>query len=244
MDGWIGRLGQGEKVASASALVLFGCMFLSWFNFGFETENAWEALHFISPILLLTISASLGVAFMKATDRSLGDIPGGLVMLVLGSLATLLILYRLLDPVSLPAFEGGSTSASVEAGAFLGLLAAAGVAVGGYLSTDNEALEKLKRLIPSGGASGAAVPAPPAPPPPAPPAKAPRAGEALPPVTSPPPPAPPEVELPPRPAVATEPVTKPMATAEEATFFCESCGSPLRPTDKFCGKCGSSRQSA
>ena len=40
MNGWSERLGQGEKVASASALALFACMFLSWFNFGFETENA------------------------------------------------------------------------------------------------------------------------------------------------------------------------------------------------------------
>lgn len=42
----------------------------------------------------------------------------------------------------------------------------------------------------------------------------------------PPPPQPPEAE----------PVTKPMMATEEV--FCEGCGSPLRPTDKFCGKCG------
>lgn len=239
MEGWIEKLGQGEKVAAASAVVLFGCMFLSWFNFGFETEDAWEALHFISPLLFLTIVASLGVAFMKVTDRDLGDIPGGLTILVLGSLSVLLILLRLLDPVSTPAFEGGSTSASVEAGAFLGLIAAAGVAFGGYLATDSKALERLGRLIPSGGAPRAAVPPPPAPPPP------PEAGPVAPPPPSPPlpkvepvpPPPLPEAELPPPPP-EVEPVTKPMAAAEEVTVFCESCGSPLRPTDKFCGKCG------
>lgn len=245
MDSVIQRLGQGEKVASASALVLFACMFLSWFNFGFETETAWEALHFISPILLLTIVATLGIGFMKVTDRDLGDIPGGLVILVLGSLSVLLILFRLVDPVSTPGFEGGSTSSSVEAGAFLGLIAAAGVAVGGYLATDSEALDKLKRLIPSGSAPGAAVPpppAPPAPPPPPPPpaamaADAPAVATPLPPVTPPPtggePAAPP-----PLPPVEVEPVTKPLATADEAMAFCESCGSPVRTTDRFCGKCG------
>jgi hypothetical protein len=216
VEGRIERLGQGEKVASASAAVLFACMFLSWFNFGFDTENAWEALHFISPILLLTIVASLGIAFMKLTGRDLGDIPGGLVILVLGSLSAVLILFRLLDPVSLPGFEGGSTSASVEAGAFLGLIAAAGVAFGGYLATDSEALERLKRLVPSGGAPGAVPPPPPPPAPPAPPAP-----QSLPP-------------LPPQ----GEPLTEPPAPAQESSVFCEGCGSPVRAADKFCGKCG------
>lgn len=216
MEGRIERLGQGEKVASASAVVLFACMFLSWFNFGFDTENAWEALHFISPILLLTIVASLGVAFMRFTDRDLGDIPGGLVILALGSLSTVLVLFRLLDPVSLPGFEGGSTSASVEAGAFLGLIAAAGIAFGGYLATDSEALERLKRFVPSGGAPGAVPPPPPPPAPPAPPSPS-----ALPP-------------LPPQ----GEPLTEPPAPIQASNVFCEGCGSPLRATDKFCGKCG------
>lgn len=238
MNGWSERLGQGEKVASASALVLFACMFLSWFNFGFETENAWEALHLISSILFLTIVASLGVAFMKVTDRNLGDIPGGLVILVLGALSVLLILFRLIDPVSTPGFEGGSTSASVEAGAFLGLIAAAGVAVGGYLATDSEALEKLKRLIPSGGAAGAAFPPPPAPPaPPPPPPEAAPARTPLPPVTPPPPKVEPIVPPPPSPP-EDEPLTETLGSTEEAKVFCESCGSPVRPTDRFCGKCG------
>lgn len=226
VDGRIERLGQGEKVASASAVVLFACMFLSWFNFGFDTENAWEALHFISPILLLTIVASLGVAFMKLTERDLGDIPGGLVILVLGSLSAVLVLFRLLDPVSLPGFEGGSTSASVEAGAFLGLIAAAGVACGGYLATDSEALERLKRLVPSGGAPGAVPPPPPPPPAPSPP--------------GPPPPAARPAPSPPLPPLSpqAEPLTEPAAPAQGSTVFCEGCGSPVQATDKFCGKCG------
>lgn len=242
MDGWIERLGQGEKIASASALVLFACMFLSWFNFGFETESAWAALHFTSPILLLTIVASLGVAFMKVTNRDLEDIPGGLVILVLGSLSAALILFRLFDPVSTPAFEGGSTSASVEAGAFLGLIAAVGVAAGGYLATDSEALERLKRLIPSGSSPGGAVPPPPAPP--APPVETPPVGDALPPVTPPPPESRPVTPSPPPPAPEVEPVTEPLGSAGEVTVFCEGCGSPARSTDRFCGKCGQQQASA
>jgi hypothetical protein len=244
MNGWLEKLSQGEKVAAASALVLFACMFLSWFNFGFATENAWESLHFISPILSITIVAAVGVAFMTVTDRDLGDIPGGLVIFVLGCLSAALVLFRLVDPVSTPGFEGGSTSASVEAGAFLGLLASVGVAAGGYLATDREALERLKGLIPAGrgavpGAAAPPPPVPPPPPPPVPPTPPPSspvmvsaAEVTLPPVTA-PPTAPTEPDPPPesRPA-------PPVETVAEVTVFCEGCGSPVRPADRFCGKCG------
>jgi hypothetical protein len=153
------RLNSGERVAAGSALALFVCMFFSWFNFGYDTVTAWEALHYISPLLTVAIVATVGIAFMKASARSLGDIPEGSVIFVLGCLATLLVLFRLIDPVSSPGAEGFQTSGSVEAGLFLGLLAAGGIGVGGYLATGGTALNQLKDLFPT--------PAPVAAPPPA-----------------------------------------------------------------------------
>jgi hypothetical protein len=232
----VDRLGQGERIASGSALVLFACMFLSWFNFGYETSNAWESLHFISPILSIAIVTTLGLAFMRAWERSIGDVPGSLLVFVLGSLSAVLVLFRLIDPVSSPAIEGGSTSASVEAGAFLGFFAAAGVAVGGYLATDREALTKLRRLLPSAAPPqpGAVPPPPPAPPPPP--------VDPPPPVETPPPPVetpPPPVETPPDPPSAPDPdPPPPPSAAAEPTVYCEGCGAPVRPTDRFCRKCG------
>lgn len=217
----IDRLDQGERIAAGSALALFVCMFLSWFNFGYADSNAWEALNFISPILAIAIVATLGIALAQVREFDLGDINGGLVIFVLGCLASLLVLYRLIDPISAPGVDGGSTNASVEAGAFLGLIAALGIATGGYLATDGKAVDRLKAMWPSAG--GAAVPAPPPPSYPAPPSVPPAAPPA-PPSGAPAPPAPPSVPpappvpppVPPAPAPAPVAVPVPPEAVPEA----------------------------
>lgn len=170
MDLQLQRLNSGEKVAAGSALALLLCMFFSWFNFGFDTATAWESLHYISPILSIAIVATVGIAFMKAIGKSTGDIPDGMAIFVLGCLATLLVLFRLIDPVSLPGFEGYEANGSAEAGLFLGLFAAVGIAVGGYLATGGTALDQVKALLPSSPSAAAPSVAPSAPPPPPPPA--------------------------------------------------------------------------
>ena len=190
----IERLGQGERIAAGSALALFACMFLSWFNFSYTASNAWESLHYTSPILAISIVATLGIAFAEVRELDIGDIPGGLVVFVLGCLSALLILFRLIDPVSTPGIEGGSTSGSVEAGAFLSFFAALGIAAGGYVTTDGKAVDRLKALLPSGSGAGGGFPAAPPPPAPAQPqaaAPTPPVPAAAPPAVTPPPPQPP-----------------------------------------------------
>jgi hypothetical protein len=249
VDVKVERLGQGERIAAGSAVALFACMFFSWFNFGFGASNAWESLHYISPILSIAIAATLALSFLEASDRSAGDVPVGLVVFVLGCLSTLLILYRLIDPISAPAFEGGSTSAGVEAGAFLALFAAAGIAGGGYVATDGRAVERLKALLPSGGGGNptggfspppaprrpAPVPPPPRPEPAPPPSEPEPAREPV------PEPEPTPEPLAPTPAVAGTPSE---AGADVRSVFCESCGAAIRPKDRFCGKCGNEQETA
>ena len=203
------RLNSGEQIAAGSALALLVCMFFGWFNFGFETLNAWESLHFISPILTVVIVVAVALAGMKAAGKSLGDIPAGSLTFALGCIAFVLILFRLIDPVSFHGGEGFETSGSVEAGIFLALLAAAGIAAGGYLAT-GRTLEQLKKLIPQSS------PAPP--PPPGAPAMS--------------PPAPPPVVASP---VPPPPLPPPQAAAAR---FCEQCGASVSPGDRFCSECG------
>lgn len=210
MDLRLDRLNSGEQIAAGSALALLVCMFFGWFNFGFETLNAWESLDFISPILTVSIAATIGIAAMKAADKSLGDIPAGSTIFVLGCLAFLLILFRLIDPVSYKGAEGYEPSGSVEAGIFLALLAAGGIVAGGYLATGGTALDQLKKLIPQ--SAPAPNPVHPPPPPPAPPAATPQASA----------PAAPQSPAPPAPQGR----------------FCEQCGATVTAGDRFCSECG------
>ena len=204
----IERLGQGERIAAGSALALFACMFLSWFNFSYTASNAWESLHYISPILAISIVSTLGIAFAEVRELDIGEIPGGLVIFVLGCLSALLILFRLIDPISTPGIEGGSAAGSVEAGAFLGFFAALGIAAGGYVTTDGKAVDRLKALLPSGtgAGGGGAFPAAPPPPPPVQPqaaAPTPPVPAAAPTAVTPPPPPPSPVVPPPEPEPPT-----------------------------------------
>jgi hypothetical protein len=245
MNGMIDRLDQGKKIAAASAIVLFGCMFLSWFNFSFVSYDAWESLNFISPILTVAIVATVAIALAEATDTDIGDINGGLVIFIVGCLAALLIFYRLVNPISIPGIgvDGAAASGSVEAGAFLALVASLGIVAGGYLATDGQAVERLKAMMPSGGSvpstgapASAAPPAPVAPPPKprsVPPKPAPVAEEVVEPE--------PEAVAEPEPAVEPEP--KPTAEPEAAVVapeqaVCQSCGEPIRGDGRFCRKCG------
>ncbi|HWW67285.1 MAG TPA: hypothetical protein VNY83_04820, partial [Solirubrobacterales bacterium] len=105
------------------------------------------------------------------------------VVAVLGGLSVLLILFRIVDPPSFGSFGGVSVEGTVEIGIFLGLIAAAGIAYGGYLAMKEEGAsfgDTADRL--SGGSdSGPSAGPPPPPPPPTSP----------PPPSSPPPPPPP-----------------------------------------------------
>jgi hypothetical protein len=223
MDLKMQRLNQGEKIAAGSALALLICMFLGWFNFDFATVNAWDSLHYISPLLAIAIAATLTIALLKTSGRSLGDIPDGSVIFVLGCVATALVLFRLIDPVSAgqaSPFGGGGgpeVGSSAEAGLFLGLIAAVGIAIGGYLATDGQALDQVKALFASQGG-------PPQPPPP---------GRAAPP--APPQPAPPAAQTVPSPPA-------PVAGGERVAV-CEHCGAQLQAGDRFCGACGQATSS-
>jgi hypothetical protein len=219
MDLRLDRLNSGEQIAAGSALALLVCMFFGWFNFGFETLNAWHSLDFVSPFLTVTIAAILGIAAMKAANKSLGDIPTGSTIFVLGCLAFLLILFRLIDPVSYQGAEGFESNGSVEAGIFLALLAAGGIAGGGYLATGGTALDQLKKLIPQSA---------PSPPPPPPPTASPSPSPSSSPTPAPPPPTP-------------SPTPPPPPPTSTSAGFCEQCGAAIGPEDRFCSECGVER---
>jgi hypothetical protein len=165
------RLSQGEKVAGVSGILLFIIMFLSWFglpdnpittafgNAGVDTTaNAWQSFDFIDIVLLITVIAAVGLVALVLSDVEVGlPVAASAIVAGLGALSTLLILYRILDP---PA------EASREFGVFLGLIAAAAIAVGGYLAMQEEGASFGDEASRFGGGSGDAGAGTPPPPPP------------------------------------------------------------------------------
>jgi hypothetical protein len=143
----VDRLSTGEKIAGVSAILLFIFMFFDWFTVDvsggeglFSVSvggSAWEAFSTIDLFLMVTIIVAVAVAVVRLSD-ALVEPPFSInaAVAILGAISVLLILYRIIDP------PGGSDVAGVDIGpalgAFLGLIAAAGITYGGYRAMQEE----------------------------------------------------------------------------------------------------------
>lgn len=111
----LGRLGNGQKIASISAILLFVFMFLDWFgtkgsddSFGLFSvgRSAWEALDYIPVVLLIAIVAVLAVAALSLADAiSRASTSANAVIAILGLVSASLILFRIIDPPTSAALE-------------------------------------------------------------------------------------------------------------------------------------------
>jgi hypothetical protein len=141
-------LTRGNVIAALSGLVLLLVMFMSWFEIGGgsttavivgldTTQNAWEAFQFIDVILFVTALAAIGAAVLSAGGNSArAPFPPETLAFGLGVLSTLLVLYRILNPVA---------DAGRKLGLFLGFLASAGIAVGSWMAIQEAAGEPRPR---------------------------------------------------------------------------------------------------
>lgn len=140
----VNRLSTGEKIAGVSGVLLFIFMFFDWFTASASTGlfsisvggSAWDAMEVIPIILMIAIVAAVGVAVVRLTDAVFEPaISMNAVVAVLGAISVLLILYRIVSPP-----DSGISEISVDpaVGIFLGLIAAAGIAFGGYRAMQEE----------------------------------------------------------------------------------------------------------
>jgi hypothetical protein len=149
------NVGRGTLIAGVSGALLFIFMFFSWFGVDVEgaippgipedianqaveesgvdtTANAWQAFDVIDLILLLAVIASVGFAIIDMSGASVSlPVAGSAVTAGIGAIAFLLVLYRLIDPP-------GGDGVGREIGVWLGLLATAGIAYGGYEGMQEE----------------------------------------------------------------------------------------------------------
>ena len=137
------RVSVGEMIAGVSALALFIFMFLPWFGVdsveGFGVgdigidANAWEAFSFIDILLFLVTVVVLGLVLATAAAAT-PDLPRppATVIAAAGALAVVLILFRLIFPPGVDSAVDVDIDMGRKIGIFLGLIASAGIAYGGW----------------------------------------------------------------------------------------------------------------
>ena len=151
------------------------------------SANAWQAFSLIDLILFVCIVGIVALVIAQLAGAAISmPVSAGQIILGLGGLAFLLILFRLIftpDPGG-GEFETAGVEVDIDVsrkiGLFLGLLASAGMAIGGWLSMQDEGTS----FGDIGGGTAAA-------PPPAPGGAPGQAPGAQPPAQQPPPPPPP-----------------------------------------------------
>lgn len=133
-----------QRLAALAALGLFVSMLLPWYSKtdtlvvhgaakATETSlSAFQAFSFVEAAVLLVSAAVLGTLFARAEGRGF-PLPGGdgVVVMIAGGWAALLIFYRLLDKPGLQGNERVTATVGVEWGIFIALLLALGLAYAG-----------------------------------------------------------------------------------------------------------------
>src|SRR6476620_4137665 len=85
--------------------------------------------------------AALAMAGLRLADSAYEPpVPMSTIVTVLGVISVLLILFRIIDPPTFASFGGVSVDATLSVGIFLGLIAAGGVAYGGYSTMREEGI--------------------------------------------------------------------------------------------------------
>jgi len=147
-------LRSGEWISSISAILLFVLMFFHWFGvklvntsnllFAIQSvepgKSAWEALEYIPIVLTIGIIVTLAVPALRLVDSfPKPSLPVNGLIAILGLVSMLLILLRIVDPPTFGVEETITSEGTVQIPIFLALLAAAGIAVGGWRTMREEA---------------------------------------------------------------------------------------------------------
>jgi hypothetical protein len=159
------RLRSGELIAGASALALLAVMFSDWF----AGVNAWESLTFLRVALVITALLALAIVVLTVTRTVAMACSAAGITVGIGALTLLLLLFRVI--VNEPGPDAG---ASIDLGAYLGVLFVFGCVAGAWRTLADErtgapaSIEQTERVL---AVRGAPRPAPPARDPSRPPAR-------------------------------------------------------------------------
>ncbi len=125
----ISHLRRGELIAAASAAVLLVVLFvLPWFGSQHATRIGWQSLPVLRWLIVVTAVCGVLLAFFQQTRRAPAlPVVMSVIVTALAVLTTILLVIRLPTSADAP-----------EPGAYLGLVCAAAVIVGGFYSMRDE----------------------------------------------------------------------------------------------------------
>jgi hypothetical protein len=164
------RLRLGEGIAGVCAVLLLVVMFLPWYDIGGSlppglrqtvrnigaasgldlTRNAFESFAVIDIVMLAAIVAAVGLLVLALTQRSVAlPVAASVIVTVLGALATVLVLYRLINEPGFTIGGGGGVPGThvpdrvidIRFWAFAGFGLCAGITLGGFLAMADEGEE-------------------------------------------------------------------------------------------------------
>jgi hypothetical protein len=134
------RLSQGQMIAAIAAIALFIISFLPWFSLsglsvtgtGSKDFSMWEAENPLDIYLLLVMLVALVPAVLALTGGGADAPLAPMATALLAGIGTLMIFYQLFDH----GFFHGSFS--IKIGLILGLIACAGITIGGWLQMQED----------------------------------------------------------------------------------------------------------
>jgi hypothetical protein len=148
------KLRAGEAIALVAAILLFVLMFFDWYGAKATTGSeslggvvtgsgggsAWDTLEVIPLFLMLAIVVTVGAAVLRLSGSAWKPaIPPAAAVCVLGILAVILILIRIIDPPGpLGALSELAYESTLKPPIFLALAAALGIAYGGWRAMGEE----------------------------------------------------------------------------------------------------------
>jgi hypothetical protein len=119
-------LRPGELVGAIGGLGLLVALFLPWYSVAEDNVTAWEAFSVTDMVLAAAAVAPLSVAICVLFRISVSyPVAGSSVATGFGFVAAVLIAIRMIN-------QPGAGDSNLEFGAWVGLLSAIAVTIGGY----------------------------------------------------------------------------------------------------------------
>jgi len=136
----LSRIRAGEALTAIGAIALFVLLFLDWFSGGGVSASGWSSLGWALVVLLVIVMALAVVVLAAVVTGTKPAIAVGsaVITFTVATVTFLIALVRVL--ITQPALDMGlgNDAVSVQVAGYLGLLALALIAAGGWLTVADE----------------------------------------------------------------------------------------------------------